>query len=522
MVKVKSVKKLNTNKQVYDLWNVIPNHNFVVVPSSPEGSLSDHSVVVHNCGVLDEVEFYPGANVNMELSKVMRVYRAVKRRMESRFMRMGKLPGILFLVSSKKSEHSFLEQYISKVRGSSYTYVIEKALWEAKPEEYSGEKFSVAVGTKYLTTKVLGEDDNPEDYERTGYRIIKVPVEHKHTFMLDPDAGLTDVAGVSVSSSMKFMYYDKLAYCIDENIPDPCSTEVITLRLDDTSDLADFIDFSKFPKGARETPLFAHVDTSLTGDLTGVALIMPVGVTKVNRLEYGDEYETIDLSYRVVLAFKIRAEAGSEIPFYKIRELFYYMRDELGFNILSISADGYQSRDMIQQFKLREFESEVVSVDKDTVPYDTLKLAINEGRFKMFNQSILIDEFLDLEEDKLAGKIDHPEDGSKDLSDAVAGAVYSASKHKELRDMVGYQIDVSESVDIVHSIETKESPEGDMRDFEREIVADMVGGDEVELIVLDDKEKIRKKKRDKDYVDFISDDYEDEEGDDEGDWWEVL
>ena len=63
-------------------------------------------------------DFSPGANVSYEKSKIMRTYRSVKRRMQSRFMRDGQLSAKLFLVSSKKSDQDFIEQYVETVKDS--------------------------------------------------------------------------------------------------------------------------------------------------------------------------------------------------------------------------------------------------------------------------------------------------------------------------------------------------------------------------------------------------------------------
>ena len=44
---------------------------------------------------------------------------------------------------------------------------------------------------------------------------------------------------------------------------------------------------------------------------------------------------------------------------------------------------------------------------------------------------LLIQEITELERNIDSGKVDHPDGGSKDASDAVCGAMYNASKHAE-------------------------------------------------------------------------------------------
>lgn len=100
--------------------------------------------------IIDEVEFAGGTDRQMEKSKIMRVYRAVRRRMDSRFMKLGKMPGILFLVSSKKSEYDFLEQYIQKSKNRPYFFLADDPQWVVKPQKYCGETFKIAIGNKYM------------------------------------------------------------------------------------------------------------------------------------------------------------------------------------------------------------------------------------------------------------------------------------------------------------------------------------------------------------------------------------
>ena len=90
---------------VYDVIDTGPLHNFIVKTNSS-------SVISHNC--LDEVSFSKAPKGSK--NSVMDMYRSIRRRMESRFMRSGNLPGMLGLISSKNDENSFLERYIESNR----------------------------------------------------------------------------------------------------------------------------------------------------------------------------------------------------------------------------------------------------------------------------------------------------------------------------------------------------------------------------------------------------------------------
>ena len=456
----KLTEKEKQNKKFYDVVGVEGNKNFFV--NVDESNSSDHNsyegIVSHNCGILDEVEFFAGSDKDIIKSKIMKIYRTIKRRMESRYMQKGgDTAGMLFLVSSKQSKYDFLEQYVQKVKSDEKIKVVDEPLWKVKTKDYSGEMMKVAVGNRFLSSKILEEGEDELLYINQGYDIIEVPVEHRRAFELDINAALMDIAGISISSTTKYIYGSRLQSCTDESRPNPFNQEIIIISFDDeTVDIKDYLNEDKIHPADIRKPAFAHIDTSKSGDRTGLSLVTVEGTTKSERLENGEVFEVTDLMYKVVLSVGLEAAKGSEIPFYKIREFYYYLRDELGFDIKSITCDGYQSVDMIQQFKLHGFESKTVSVDRTSDPYSVLRTAINEGRMNFYKHSVLEDELVELEEDKLNDKIDHPVDGSKDLSDSIAGAVYTAAQNKDIKDVVEKSIDMDKILDVLNALEKEQ------------------------------------------------------------------
>lgn len=395
-------------------------------------------------GFLDEMEFAPGANPKMELSKIMKLYTTIKRRMESRYMKLGKLPGILFLVSSKKSESDFLEQYLKKNKGKPYLYVVDEPIWIVKADQgrYSGKYFNVAVGNKYLKSKILSDNEDVEPYKANGQEVIAVPIEHREAFELDINSALMDIAGKALSSSLKYIYYDKLKLCYRDYLKNPFTMDELILGFDDDSRIQDFLVYERLSRMDRSKPHFIHWDTSKSGDATGLAMSTIAGHREVKKLVKGQVFQEEDIIHKLVFAINIRPEPGSEIPFYKIRNFIYYLRLELGYNIVSVTCDSYQSVDTLQQMSLQGFNTKTLSMDRSRVPYDTLKNAINEGRLIMPYIPHLEKELLELEDDKLVGKIDHPVDGSKDTADALAGSVFRSLDYKELLAAQNAQKDV--------------------------------------------------------------------------------
>lgn len=391
---------------VYDVIECLPYNNFLV-------NVGNGYVVSHNCGFLDEMNFVKGQTDSLETNAVMKLYSTIKRRMESRFMKMGQVPGKLFMVSSKKSTNDFLELYISKVRNKPFVYVVDEPVWVIKnaPGTYSGKTFNVAVGNQYNKSKILADNEDPEEFRKNGQEVIAVPVEHREAFEIDINTSLMDIAGKALASSSKFMYYDKLKQCYRDYLVNPFSMNTFALGFDDDSKIQDYFIPERLSQEDINKPHFIHWDPSKRGDRTGLAMTTIIGDKEVKRLKSGKVFTENDLIHKIEFAIGIESNKGQEIPFYKIREFIFYLKYELGYNIQLVSADTFNSVDSLQQISLRQIPTKVISVDRTSTPYYSFKNAINEGRVIMPYIPELEKELLDLEEDKVKDKIDHPAEG---------------------------------------------------------------------------------------------------------------
>ena len=92
-----------------------------------------------------------------------------------------------------------------------------------------------------------------------------------------------------------------------------------------------------------------------------------------------------------------------------------------------ISYDSWGSHESIQTPQSQGYEAEHLSVDTTTQPYATPKEAIYDGRLFCYYVPKLEEELLGLQYDAKRNKIEHRPNGSKDLADALAGAVYHCS-----------------------------------------------------------------------------------------------
>ncbi len=96
-----------------------------------------------------------------------------------------------------------------------------------------------------------------------------------------------------------------------------------------------------------------------------------------------------------------------------------------GFVIGGVSYDGFQSADSQQILRRHGLAVSTVSVDRDMGRYQMLKELALEGRLELYEYPPFFEEASQLEVIRQQ-KVDHPRGGSKDVTDAVAGAVSEA------------------------------------------------------------------------------------------------
>ncbi len=401
------------------------------------GSQTTHTIGKNVLGaVLDEVNFSnaPKGSKN----SVMDMYRNIRRRLESRFLKQGRIPGILMLVSSKNTELDFLEQYIQSIKHQKTTWVVDEPVYNIKPPEtYIGERFKVAVGDKTKESYIIKDEDNIQEILDRGYRIIEVPIEYRVAFEQDINDALKDIAGISAVSTSKLIpYAGRIDVCFDSHRRSPFFCEEIQLGLDSVEDIKDFLDDLSILRRDLNKPRFAHIDIGLKGDRLGLAITHSSKEITVERYTATGAIDKVSENvYDIDLLLTIKAISGSEIPLFKVREFLLWLHSYIGYKFKKITFDGFQSADSIQLLKIAGLDTGLLSVDRTDIPYLNLRACILEQRLVGYYNSIVVEELRDLEYDRKAKKVDHPivkydgSPGSKDTSDALCGSVYNAQEY---------------------------------------------------------------------------------------------
>lgn len=262
--------------------------------------------------------------------------------------------------------------------------------------------------------------------------VYDISVDQYHNFALSTGVvvhnSIRDISGRSTISGYKlFKSREQLIKALI--IPHAFTAEIIRLSETDKDALKDYLNQNLANTANKSTPRFIHNDGALSGDRFGIAMAFSQGIREVSRVDTATGEIFIMQEHVIVHDFSVGIEAmpGGEIPFWKIREFIIYLRDQLRFNIELVTTDGFMHADFLQLLRKQNFNCELLSVDRTKDPYRSYRRAVMEGRVFSTKHSILEKELLGVED--LGNKVDHPPNGSKDISDAIVGSYYSCQEH---------------------------------------------------------------------------------------------
>ena len=409
----------------------------------------------------DEVNFGVGNNVEKQKAKLKKMISQIDARMISRFGKGTYLPTMNIIASSKDSEQAFMESYIDMKRQneSKTTLIVDEPQWVVRNDKGSPDdpgSFYVAVGNKFLAHELLpvnATDEEVNAYREKGYLMLKVPPIYREAFEDNIDLALTDNAGISTSSSTKYISGIRLNQIKTDEYKNPFTKDVIEVgnAPDDINQYSNFFDLALVNPKDKSRPLFIHLDMSLSGDKTGIA---GTWITGKRPGVVGEENTGRELEFKAAFSVSVKAPKGYQVSFEKTRNFIRWLRDR-GFAIKCISMDTYQSANMAQTLTSDGFKTQILSVDRvDTVgtengrparvckPYAFFKTTIYEQHLKLYRKCDLLTEEITNLERLSDGHVDHPKNGSKDQADAVCGSLYTASQFAE-----EYGYDYGENLD---------------------------------------------------------------------------
>ena len=177
---------------------------------------------------------------------------------------------------------------------------------------------------------------------------------------------------------------------------------------------------------------FIHIDLGLKRDRSALCMTHCAGFKEL-KTSMGVEVLPI---INVDLIHSWEAQPGSEINFASVRQMIVELCRK--FDVAKVTFDRWQSIEMIQSLRSLGINSDFHSVKK--TDYDTLTSAIYDTRLRGYWNELLVEEELLKLRLFSNNKIDHPNSGSKDLADALAGSVYQSIQHMAFEAEVDIEI----------------------------------------------------------------------------------
>jgi phage terminase large subunit-like protein len=355
--------------------------------------------------VLDEISgFASEVGTGNEQGKTAEnIYKAFRGSVDSRFPDLGKV----VLLSFPRYQGDFISK---------------------RYEDVIAEKETIEKKHLFIMNEDLPHDDpnnqfeiNWEEDNIISYKVPKVLAFKKPTWEVNPtrkiddfklafytdlgDAMMRFACMPTFASDAFFKQKDKLEKCMNTRNP-----------------LDSFRRFDETFKADPEKIYYIHADLAQKHDKCAVAI---AHVDKWVNIQVIKDYEQVApiVVVDAVAWWEPRAEGPVNLS--EVKQWIINLRRE-GFNIGMVSFDRWQSFDIQNELQAVGIKTETVSVAKKH--YEDLAMMIYEERVAIPMIPILLEEMSELKIMK-GNRVDHPRKKSKDLADAVCGAVFGAISH---------------------------------------------------------------------------------------------
>jgi hypothetical protein len=416
-------------------------------------------------GAIDEVNFMQTVEKSRRTTpggpdlydQAEAVYNRLLVRMKTRWnQRGGRLPGLLWLISSARYPGDFTERKEKEAQEKNpLIFVRHYSLWDTKRlSDMSTKRFFVEVGDITRQSRVLPDEEKDWPAGVNRERLMLVPEDYRLPFERNPEQCVRDLAGISVQSIAPFIprreairrmfelgklagmqpTFSRLEVTLQNPLPElerllPQHLHYTDRQKQDKFGYPIFED-AQWTKPVMEKVLFpamyyAHVDLSKNKCATGIVVGHAIGSKRVPRFDIQaghDIYETMPI-IRIDLALRVVAPPHGEIDVPRVRALLYQLR-QLGMDFGLVTFDQFGSQECIKNLKDQGFNADNFSLETDLTAWDELKQALYDERLLCFECLHLEQELAQLE--LVKGKIEKPSyaGASKDIADCFAAVVH--------------------------------------------------------------------------------------------------
>jgi hypothetical protein len=354
--------------------------------------------------VLDEISGFTTEveTGNQQGKTADNIYKAFRGTVDSRFPDLGKV----VLLSFPRYAGDFISKRYDDV-------IADKETIERRHKFIINEELPKSPDNEF---EIVWEEDNILSYKYPRMFALKRPTwevnptrkieDFKIAFLTDMGDAMMRFACVpTFSSDAFFKQRDKLQKCM-------------TLRNPIDSHKRFDLSFKPDP----EKIYYVHADLAQKHDKCAVAI---AHVDKWVNIQVIKDYQQVAPIVIVDTVAWWEPKVEGPVNLSEVKNWIINLRRE-GFNIGMVSFDRWQSFDIQQELKAVGIKTETVSVAKKH--YEDLAMMIYEERIAIPMIPLLLEEMNELKIMK-NNRVDHPRKKSKDLADAVCGAVFGAISH---------------------------------------------------------------------------------------------
>jgi hypothetical protein len=356
--------------------------------------------------ILDEISGFASEVVsgNEQGKTADNIYKAFRGTVDSRFPDLGKVVLLSFPRYTGDFISSAYDAAIAEkeVIERTYTFVINPELGEDFPDN---------------TLEISWDEDHILSYKLPGVFALKRPTwevnptrkieDFKIAFHKDlADAMMRFACVPTYASDTFFKQRDKVERCM--TIRNPIDS------------------MKRFEENFTPDPTklyFIHADLAQKHDKCAVAI---AHVDKWVNIQVIKDYQQVAPMVVVDAIVWWEPHATGPVDLSEVKQWIQNLR-RLGFDLGLVTFDRWNSFDIQQELKQVGIRTDTVSVAKKH--YEDLAMLIYEERLVMPHIPLLFEELTELKITDNGKKVDHPRKKSKDLSDAMCGAVFGAISH---------------------------------------------------------------------------------------------
>ena len=355
--------------------------------------------------VLDEISgFAQETNTGNEQGKTAdNIYKAFRASVDSRFPDLGKVALLSFprypgdFISQRYDDVIMDKEVITKT----HKFIMNPDL----PEDADGN-----------TLEISWDEDTIINYKYPGMFAIKRP-----TWVVNPTRKIDD---------FKLAFYTDLGdammrfACVPTYSSDAFFKQIE--KVQNAMTLRNPLDSNRrFDETFVPDPdkiYFVHADLAQRHDKCAVAI---AHVDKWVNIQVIKDYQQVAPVVVVDAVAWWEPKVEGPVNLSEVKQWIQNLR-RLGFNIGMVSFDRWQSFDIQNELKQVGMRTETVSVAKKH--YEDMAMLVYEERLAMPSIDLLFEELTELKIMR-NNRVDHPRKKSKDLADAVCGAIFGAISH---------------------------------------------------------------------------------------------